>query len=1372
MAKETYEVVPPNPDGHFDGADGSYESDEHQQGRGGDHHHALHQTDHDDKITGMQRKWDRHFYGKFSVLGQCCLFMGVFLSVVTGFVWSQFLYTYSFDSYIHFEVIVDRQDQDELHWTYLNFQHRERESQTSLYSVYLFNVLNPREIMEDGYKPKITEQGPYGYVKHVHRYDITFSENDSEYVSYKQYSYFTSTPSLKDCHTMFFRMDLADYSSQREDCPSDKCYCRNDTETATITNPKFFQVLERMKPDGISGLVSRQLFKDVEDSFVNEFLDSVFAHFIPEFFENVYSYRNAVNVKTILSDLINNLVALHGEEWVVQKFTGNHESDIVSHEDCGAINVPLEQSETCPFGTAQFIASLAKDFDSSLTEKEARAILNLPDDPSIPNTVSPFRSPPGDDSSVNQWIRTAIFLEFMELGLVHRDQSVIDENAAAFNYLINECTTWDNSTLAQCRFKITGLCDWLFNMWTESDISNAMVHEEWNNGAVNTVACDPQGTPCGWELGDYYTSFSQSFSRVGKKLNNKLTSMILDSKQQTISNFLNIHNFDNLNNFKDIYSYCKNKLIGKKTDCLAMNKFETLATESYVNYLRDDEFPDITYNSSDPLSPPIPDPQIYTDMACGLSFYLFDGWGKTNSYTARAVVLWFKERWPSYDDIILDENNLENLGYSQWSNGIPTLLLHKVPSVTNIKRNGIWRFASKGYQLKLPEYFSRTVKWGYPVMNLTTTDGKLVLQALADESSNGHRLRTHIIKKGTTFYGSKDNVVNGVGEGEEAYIMENAYADFTLPEDDIYREVSVILNKRYISDPTNCLVVENYYEVCEEEVIKYKRYWPTRCTEWQTLSSDPAFGIQCDETRIWKDPHPHPKRRGNIIESIITEMIWEEIFRKEFLVCDDPNDCDYRKGGMFVTAPARDIIFDGYVEPWTMKVMNMEFSMQNRKIHMECIDRQVKTYDHECTAIYENDCNLHGFNIIHEDYGIIKSITKQHTPADWYWPDIHLPHDLGIIDNPVIAIHSGMLWKNETFLKKKSCANRYINGKDGVFKNCTHVMETGRHSLETIGSMKSFFGNDTLRLAPAGGSIEVNGNQLAEGNYNQFTPFAWEGFRDYQFSYWGRELGNRYLSNESFTVFVGEQLLKFQLDRVEEAKEVAKRPTHLVYPTLFSYYDNNTEEKTFINLVRYEVGQEDWDANGLLTYQSEYDFYGMPYDMPVGMSSTRAASGFPTVVGTPHHYGNAEWGGTEYIQFKGLSPNARKHKFHIDVEPISGQVMRVAKRLQYNLRVERGPLMDRIISSQDRCLVPTTLFKENGFGCFVYMPLMWEDDNVVFETEASKRFEEVYLAVPFTLQGNTFISISTFTVIAILASILWMYQFKRYRTFKQRVFLD
>ena len=111
----------------------------------------------------------------------------------------------------------------------------------------------------------------------------------------------------------------------------------------------------------------------------------------------------------------------------------------------------------------------------------------------------------------------------MELGLVHRNETVIAENMRVYDDLIYQCTTWDNSTSRQCRYKITGIADWLFNTWTESDVCNAAVHKEWNEGIVNTVSCDPEGTPCGWEIGEYYNSFASYFGRTGKKINDRVS---------------------------------------------------------------------------------------------------------------------------------------------------------------------------------------------------------------------------------------------------------------------------------------------------------------------------------------------------------------------------------------------------------------------------------------------------------------------------------------------------------------------------------------------------------------------------------------------------------------------------------------------------------------------------------------------------------------------------------------------------------------------------------------------------------------------------------------------------------------------------------
>jgi hypothetical protein len=93
-------------------------------------------------------------------------------------------------------------------------------------------------------------------------------------------------------------------------------------------------------------------------------------------------------------------------------------------------------------------------------------------------------------------------------------------------------------------------------------------------------------------------------------------------------------------------------------------------------------------------------------------------------------------------------------------------------------------------------------------------------------------------------------------------------------------------------------------------------FWPARCTTWKTLKLDPAFGIQCNDVRIWSNSHPFPKKNGNVVEAIISEVLWEEVLRKQLLVCSDPRyvqepsggadiPCSYDKGGMFIMQKVR-----------------------------------------------------------------------------------------------------------------------------------------------------------------------------------------------------------------------------------------------------------------------------------------------------------------------------------------------------------------------------------------------------------------------------------------------------------------------------------
>ena len=115
---------------------------------------------------------------------------------------------------------------------------------------------------------------------------------------------------------------------------------------------------------------------------------------------------------------------------------------------------------------------------------------------------------------------------------------------------------------------------------------------------------------------------------------------------------------------------------------------------------------------------------------------------------------------------------------------------------------------------------------------------------------------------------------------------------------------------------------------------------------------------------------------------------------------------------------------------------------------------------------------------------------------------------------------------------------------------------------------------------------------------------------------------------------------------------------------------------------------------------------------------------------------------------------------------------RIAKRLQVSVRLERSPLLGKIISSQDRCIVPTGNFNPNGFGCFVYVPVSWYDDQRVFEEEKSNNFFSFVLTQPTVLSVNSSIAMSWASFFVVAGAVMWFVQLRRFWNFKKRIFLD
>lgn len=98
--------------------------------------------------------------------------------------------------------------------------------------------------------------------------------------------------------------------------------------------------------------------------------------------------------------------------------------------------------------------------------------------------------------------------------------------------------------------------------------------------------------------------------------------------------------------------------------------------------------------------------------------------------------------------------------------------------------------------------------------------------------------------------------------------------------------------------------------------------------------------------------------------------------------------------------------------------------------------------------------------------------------------------------------------------------------------------------------------------------------------------------------------------------------------------------------------------------------------------------------------------------------------------------------------------------------------MDNIISSQERCVVPTRNFNPTGAGCFIYFPLLWYDDQRIYERSSTKSFQEEYLTRPGEIMMNTSGSVSFAFFIVVVSGVGWLFQWRKRQLYKARIFLD
>jgi len=938
----------------------------------------------------------------------------------------------------------------------------------------------------------------------------------------------------------------------------------------------------------------------------------------------------------------------------------------------------------------------------------------------------------------------------------------------------------------------------------------------------------------------------------------EVASKIGDYALRDRRNDASMHLDENMVSWWAAFEYCNLTRSGASTTCAGMAASVKMASV---------ELPDILAGVNGVNASTLP---VLQSQMCAVAGHFFQQVALESPWHEVYVAAWMTRK----THMSFVAGRLEDLGYAQWGGGYVTYALWQIPSVLNIQRKGSWKFYDGDYTQDFVEFQSQAMAIGYSSMNLTLGEAKLLLRVLAARGSVATKFRGNIARVATSYRcdaadcgadgacdiafsqkkragadlrPSQIGTCEAFGEicdcraGGSYYVSQNAFANFTesvpwndFPADNLARrtaeradsrltrndfaDAAALLDRVFYSSAADCDVIQGYFRQCaflsNEPGF---RDWLQSCDEWETLVTDPTFGIYCDAGTILKidtayahdyqsaTKHPYPRKRGNVVAFWLQEWTVSKVMIQDRVVCDDPADCDYAAGGLFTTHSARRLLFEGYVDRVGMMLLNAELGEAN--LTAKCVDDRPVAVTESCSDVVNTECSDGGFSVEHS--------TGRHSTgpaaifqrngsrrAEWFFAELFLNlsdlskpvaisrrNDSGVlvVRNPVFAIYAGKAWDPTAaeiddvqvrddvvqFHKELDCENRVLGGPSGLWRTCETTLNTGLLDLNDVFRVVRWHGNSSLHAGSPDG-IRCDWGGLAQ----QTRPFGWEGWKGFNLSYDLRDSGLQYKGNSTMSVLDGQNVLLWQLDRAAQGDldiGMADGSTeyYIEWPARRLFDARNYSREVWARVNRYEAGKRTFLDARRRALNSLADQHGEPYTVPIGFSSLQFLTGTPAFVSLPHFYGNEEWGGTEARQVYLDTPyDRRRHSYYVDVEPITGRALREARRLQYSFRVERNMLFPEIVSSQERCFVPTASFNDNGYGCFAFVPVWWISEERHIDAKHALRFKVQILDIPLRL---FFVAVSGTAIglaLIVLGLVPWRRTHNKEVVFRKRVYVD
>ena len=448
-------------------------------------------------------------------------------------------------------------------------------------------------------------------------------------------------------------------------------------------------------------------------------------------------------------------------------------------------------------------------------------------------------------------------------------------------------------------------------------------------------------------------------------------------------------------------------------------------------------------------------------------------------------------------------------------------------------------------------------------------------------------------------------------------------------------------------------------------------------------------------------------------------------------------------------------IFEGYTDPSVMKYYNLKHRDEGIKFY--CLEN---AFDSCGQQNYQ--CNNNGLLLAYNYSGFQSNITLSYQTTtkdvyfapyfymnvmtnEWLWPYSMNPQKVSYaqsilsqlstianvikIRNPIFALYPGYNSNDQDYSKHIHAENRIFNGMPYLFNTAEDTLNTGRKDIKSTLNIEKYRGNTTIMHIPQNSLITVQGSTAK----NQYPMFLWSGYENYSYIYLGALNGINFNTQDYLYLFSKQTAIAFRLSQNSLTIDTNKKLSlNIPLNDEYCYYKSTSCERSgllkILNItIRHFV--DDYNTwENLRSLSNPKDDYGMPYIVPIGMVLLENLVGFRLFIGTPNNYGNELWGGFEFNQITGSveveTASVTQNTF-VDYDPITGRAIRSALRQQLLIRVTSSPLFMSIATGQRICSPPSKLYSgSTGYGCWVYIPLLWYEDARVVNTEEFYRLND------------------------------------------------